>query len=88
MITQDKIIEWAREAGFETLSLNSIDPDEACVNKYGDLSIITDELTRFARLAMQYQKEKDAQICEELRVHYGNGDPDGDECAAAIRNQK
>lgn len=31
------------------------------------------------------EREACAKVCEELRVPHGNGDPDGDECAAAIR---
>ena len=42
------IIELAKEAGFETKSFNSIDPDEvvAGINHY----VITDALERFAAL--------------------------------------
>lgn len=83
MTTQNKIIEWALKAG--ALIGRPLAPHEFSIHSYTFSEV---ELNRFANFAMQYQKEKDAQICEELRVHYGNGDPDGDECAAAIRNQE
>lgn len=36
-------------------------------------------------LSAQQERERCARVCETLRVTHGNGDPDGDECAAAIR---
>ena len=37
------------------------------------------------RVATLLEREACAALCEDLRVTHGNGDPDGDECAEAIR---
>lgn len=57
MITQDKIIECAREAGFDIYQNEEIGwCGYDC----------TEELTRFANLVAQHQKEKDADIAKSF----------------------
>ncbi len=41
-------------------------------------------IPKFRKL-IEAEREACAIVCETLRVTHGNGDPDGDECAAAIR---
>ena len=43
------------------------------------------KLFQFGKLVAEAEREACAKVCEHLRVAHGNGDPDGDECAAAIR---
>ena len=63
---REEALELAREAGLETRTLNSIDPDEIVV----DQGIITDEIERLFRLAKQRgaeeQKRKDVEIIRGL----------------------
>lgn len=90
MIPQDKIIEWAREADFYV--------DGNMRTGWADYDC-TDELTLFANLVAEHQKEKDARICDMLVVSHKkdtNGECEEyceivasfETCAAAIRSQE
>lgn len=83
---REEALELAREAGLETRTLNSIDPDEIVV----DQVIITDEIERLVRLAKQRgaeeQKRKDVEICRTLQVHEYE-EEFYEDCAKAIEKQ-
>lgn len=77
MITQDKIIEWAREVGAHRYT-NRHFPEQPA------FAFNIERLTAFAQLVEQYRKEKDAGICDR----FGDRGMHPYECAAAIRNQE
>lgn len=81
MIQQDKIIEWAREAGF-SVHEESRQHQPNCI--FVGISSAHEQLVRFANLVAQHQKEQDARICVEIEKHLGIAS----ECAAAIRSQE
>lgn len=59
-MNQDQIIQWAREAGFVTGSVNGIDPDEVVTS----VQFITDELTRFASIVRSAALDEAADIVD------------------------
>lgn len=75
MIPQDKIIKWAREVGDPECIPNEPDSE-------GNFYMHISELTAFANLVAQYQKEQDEWVC------LNNPMSRGIDCAAAIRSQE
>lgn len=88
---REAAVRLAKEAGFDTHSFNSIDPEEiVCWLSNG---IITDQVERLIELAKAEQREADARICESkvTNDHHGYATVAGDkakDCAAAIRGQE
>ena len=61
-MTPEQIIEWAREAGF------GIDDAPSVMQRYKVQPLhlkIDDELTRFAALVAQHEREQCALVCDE-----------------------
>ena len=84
-LSKDEIISLAREAGFETKVLNSIDGEEVlCFDP-----LITDMLKDFAALVAAHEREACAKVCDELQKQAELVakcfDATAEECATAIR---
>jgi hypothetical protein len=69
-MTQDEIIEMARQCGFERLG------HDDC-----DLVCYPEEVEAFAKLVAQHEREACAKVCESMNKYMD----DGEECATAIR---
>ena len=80
-MTQDEIIEMAREAGFDPHDMSS------------DFTCNLENINAFARLVVAKEREACAKVCETHGVYpelnVWNGGPDwykhGKDCATAIR---
>ncbi len=71
-MTQDEIIEMAKQAGFE-----------GCAELTWEDVICTDELKAFAKLVAQHEREACAKLCWSQRKYW-----DAEACADAIRARK
>ena len=70
-MTQDEIIEMAREAGFEI---------DCCSLEWHK------RITAFARLVAEKEREACAKLCEQIDTDaFGGERPAPNDCAAAIR---
>jgi len=80
-MTQDEIIEMARQAGFE---IGEIEHSESIFNPYTDDEWrINKELEAFAKLVAAKEREACATICECFQARDVGMQPA--ECAGAIR---
>jgi len=59
-MTQDEIIEMAKQAGFE-----------GCAELTWEDVICTEELVAFAKLVAQHEREECAKLCLETEPFYG-----------------
>ncbi len=87
-MTEDQIIEWARKADLGAVSCtNSIEGDRVWLFGID----VHDELTRFAALVAQHERESCALVCDDLRAPWGYSSENAhwirgtEDCAAAIR---
>jgi hypothetical protein len=75
-MTQDEIIEMARQAEF---FISPID------------SVLLPKLEAFAKLVAQHEREACAKVCEEMRTYVGRNNAvtqsSAQDCAAAIRSR-
>lgn len=63
---RDTVVRLARQAGFHTVLINSIDGDEVFADMNGSGGpMVTDELARFATLIQNETLERAAKVCEE-----------------------
>jgi hypothetical protein len=82
-MTQDEIIEMARQAGFE-IENGMFDAKVVCVDGVS----ITRDLEAFAKLVAAKEREACAKVCEEEAIGaFDNNDVEYEWCAKLIRER-